>query len=333
MTNRINHGNTSPEPRSCVVASVETVAHPCSDRFDQIKSSQQFPIRDLEINDLLHREPVRLDSESIATLLRGKTVLVTGAGGSIGSEICRQLLEYQPETLLLVGRGENRIFFIERELSALATSTRLMPIIANITDLPRMRQIFHEFRPDIIFHAAAHKHVPLMEANIGEAVKNNVCGTKGLADLADHFHVECFVLISSDKAVNPANVMGATKCLAERYVLALADKSSTRFLVTRFGNVLGSSGSVIPLFQEQIRLGGPITITDPRMTRYFMTIPEASCLVLQAAALGRGREVFILEMGEPIRIVDLARYDSTFGFAREFDRNCIFRNPAWREVV
>ncbi len=268
--------------------------------------TDRIPTRDIEINDLLRRDPVQLDSESIATLLRGRTVLVTGAGGSIGSEICRQVLKFEPKTLVLVGKGENRIFFIERELQGLGTITRLVPKIADITDQRRMRRIFQEYRPEIVFHAAAHKHVPLMEANIGEAVKNNVCGTKCIADLAHEFKVNSFVLISSDKAVNPANVMGATKNLAERYVMALAEESTTRFIATRFGNVLGSAGSVVPLFQEQIRRGGPITITDHRMTRYFMTIPEASQLVLQAAALGRGRQIFVLDMGEPVRIVDLA---------------------------
>lgn len=267
----------------------------------------RVPTRDIEINDLLRRDPVQLDSQSIGTLLKGKTILVTGAGGSIGSEICRQVIKFEPRALILVGKGENRIFYIERELVALGTSTRLTPRIGDITDEGRIRQIFDEFHPDVIFHAAAHKHVPLMEANVGEAVKNNVGGTRCIADLADEFKVQCMVLISSDKAVNPANVMGATKNLAERYVMALAEKSTTRYLVTRFGNVLGSAGSVVPLFQEQIRQGGPITVTDRRMTRYFMTIPEASQLVLQAAAIGRGGEIFVLEMGEPVEIVNLAR--------------------------
>jgi FlaA1/EpsC-like NDP-sugar epimerase len=265
------------------------------------------PTRAIEINDLLRRDPVQLDAASIGAMLKGKTVLVTGAGGSIGSEICRQVLKFEPATLVLLGRGENRIFFIERELQAQRTVTRLVPRIADITDEPRIRRIFEEFRPDVVFHAAAHKHVPLMELNAGEAVKNNVLGTRCLADCADEFGAECFVLISSDKAVNPANVMGATKNLAERYVMALAERSETRFIATRFGNVLGSAGSVVPLFQEQIRRGGPITITDARMTRYFMTIPEASQLVLQAAAIGNGREIFVLDMGEPVKIVDLAR--------------------------
>jgi FlaA1/EpsC-like NDP-sugar epimerase len=279
---------------------------------------RHIPIRDLEINDLLQRDPVQLDSQAIATLLKNRTVLVTGAGGSIGSEICRQVLKFRPRTLILVGKGENRIFFIDRELRSfpLAHSgrgvgseapTEICARIGDITDARRMRCLFDEFRPEVIFHAAAHKHVPLMETNAGEAVKNNIGGTKCLADLAAEFGVQAFVLISSDKAVHPANVMGATKHVAERYVLALADESSTRFMVTRFGNVLGSAGSVVPIFQDQIRRGGPITITDQRMTRFFMTIPEASQLVLQAAAMGKGGEIFVLDMGEPVKIIDLAR--------------------------
>jgi FlaA1/EpsC-like NDP-sugar epimerase len=206
-----------------------------------------------------------------------------------------------------VGRGENRIFALDRELRSVCPDARLFPCIGDVTDENRMRQIMSRFSPDVIFHAAAHKHVPLMEANPAEAIKNNVGGTRCVADLADECGVGCFVLISTDKAVYPANIMGATKRLAERYVLALSERSSTRFIVTRFGNVLGSNGSVVPIFQEQIRRGGPITVTDPRMTRYFMTIPEASQLVLQAAAMGEGGEIFVLDMGEPVRIVDLAR--------------------------
>jgi FlaA1/EpsC-like NDP-sugar epimerase len=268
---------------------------------------RQIPVRDIDINDLLRRDPVKLDASAIAKLIEGRTVMVTGAGGSIGSEICRQVLRFGPRALIMVGRGENRIFAIERELRAFAPARLLYPLIADITDTTRLRQIFSDYTPDVVFHAAAHKHVPLMEANPGEAIKNNVYGTKCVAELADEFNVGCFVLISTDKAVYPANVMGATKNLAERYVLALGDTSTTRFIVTRFGNVLGSAGSVVPIFQQQIRNGGPITITDPRMTRYFMTIPEASQLVLQAAAMGRGGEIFVLDMGEPVRIVDLAR--------------------------
>jgi FlaA1/EpsC-like NDP-sugar epimerase len=274
---------------------------------DLFDGGPEIPIRDIDINDLLRREPIMLDDRAIGQLLKGRTAMVTGAGGSIGSEICRQVLRFASETVVLVGRGENRIFAIERELRSLYPSAQLIPCIGDVTDKNRMRQIFSQHTPDVVFHAAAHKHVPLMEANAGQAVKNNVGGTRCVADLADEFGSGCFVLISTDKAVYPANVMGATKSLAERYVLALAGNSSTRFIVTRFGNVLGSNGSVVPIFQGQIRRGGPITVTDPRMTRYFMTISEASQLVLQAAAMGRGGEIFVLDMGEPVRIVDLAR--------------------------
>ncbi len=274
---------------------------------DRLEGDSRVPIRDIEINDLLGRDPVSLDAESIGRLLEGRRVLVTGAGGSIGSEICRQIIGFRPQSLILVGRGENRIFHIERELRDLHTSTVLYPCIGDVTNRERMDQIFRDHRPEVVFHAAAHKHVPLMEANVGEAIRNNVLGTKCVADLADRYGVLCFVLISTDKAVRPTSVMGATKQIAERYVHTLSQESATRFTVVRFGNVLGSAGSVVPIFQEQVRRGGPITVTDPRMTRFFMTIPEASQLVLQAATMGAGGEIFVLEMGEPVRIVDLAR--------------------------
>ena len=274
---------------------------------DLFGGSRLIPLRDLKIDDLLARSPTELDCDAIGELLQYRRVLVTGAGGSIGSEICRQVLKFKPAELVLLGRGENRIFFVEHELRAQKTPTTLRPVIANITDVDRMRQVFEQYRPDVVLHAAAHKHVPLMEANVGESINNNVLGTKCLADLANEYGVKNLVLISSDKAVNPSSVMGATKHLAERYVQALSCESSTRFGVVRFGNVLGSAGSVVPIFQEQIRRGGPITVTDPEMTRYFMTIPEAAQLVLQAAAMGRGGEIFVLDMGQPVRIADLAR--------------------------
>jgi FlaA1/EpsC-like NDP-sugar epimerase len=274
---------------------------------DRLGGDDRIPIRDIEISDLLRRAPVQLDMEVIGQLVQERVVMVTGAGGSIGGEICRQLLAFKPRRLVLLGRGENRIFKIERELRALRSMTSLCPAIADVADPARMRQLFDSFRPDVVFHAAAHKHVPLMELNVGEALKNNVFGTKCLADLAHEFKVRNFVFISTDKAVHPTSIMGVSKHLAERYVHAMSQVSATKFTVVRFGNVLGSDGSVVPLFQEQIRQGGPITVTDPRMTRFFMTIPEASQLVLQAAAMGRGGEIFVLEMGEPIKIVDLAR--------------------------
>ncbi len=274
---------------------------------DRFNGNRQIPIRDVEINDLLRREPVQLDSTAIEALVAGRTVLVTGAGGSIGSEICRQVLKFKPRRIVLVGKGEHSIFTIDRELRRQTSATKLVPCIGDVTDEQRMQQVFSQYEPEVIFHAAAHKHVPLMEANAGEAVKNNIVGTRCVADLADRFNAECFVLISTDKAVNPTSVMGASKNVAERYVLALSESSSTRFVVTRFGNVLGSTGSVVPVFQDQIRHGGPITVTDARMTRFFMSISEASQLVLQAAAMGKGGEIFVLDMGEPVKIIDLAR--------------------------
>lgn len=275
-------------------------------RGDAMLGGNSIPLRDISIDDLLQRDPVRLDDSIIRELIEGRRVMVTGAGGSIGSEICRQLIKFHPQELQLVGRGENRLFFLERELRQL-DHTDIKPIVANITDQDRMNQVFEERRPEVVFHAAAHKHVSLMEANVSEAVRNNILGTKCVADLADEYDVKTFVLISTDKAVRPTNVMGASKHLAERYVCALSQTSSTRFLVTRFGNVLGSAGSVVPIFKEQIAQGGPVTVTDERMTRFFMTIPEASQLVLQAAAMGEGGEIFVLDMGKPLRIVDLAR--------------------------
>ena len=274
---------------------------------DLLRGQDRIPIRDTDINDLLRREPITLDSDAIQDLICERRVLVTGAGGSIGSEICRQLLAFGPSTLVLLGHGENRLFDLELNLLELYPTANLIPCIADITCEGRMRRVFEEHRPEVVFHAAAHKHVPLMEAHPGEAIRNNVCGTKIVADLADEYDSKSFVLVSTDKAVNPTSIMGTTKHLAERYVHALSQESATRFVVTRFGNVLGSAGSVVPVFQDQIRRGGPITITDERMTRFFMSIPEASQLVLQAAAMGEGGEIFVLDMGEPVRIIDLAR--------------------------
>jgi FlaA1/EpsC-like NDP-sugar epimerase len=266
-----------------------------------------IPIRELNIEDLLKREPIKLDDSIIEKLLFEQKVLVTGAGGSIGSEICRQIIRFKPETLIILGRGENRIFFLERELRQLGYSGNLIPIIGDVTNESRMEQVFREHTPKTVFHAAAHKHVPLMETNISEAIYNNVQGTKVVADMSDRFGTNIFVLISTDKAVNPTSVMGVTKHLAERYIHSLSLKSKTKFVATRFGNVLGSAGSVVPIFRKQIAEGGPVTVTDFRMTRYFMTIPEASQLVLQAAAMCEGGEIFVLDMGEPVRIVDLAK--------------------------
>jgi FlaA1/EpsC-like NDP-sugar epimerase len=264
-------------------------------------------IREVAIEDLLGRAQVQLDEDQLNASIRGATVMVTGAGGSIGSELCRQVCRYAPARLVLVERFENALFEIHRELVGQYPELTIDPQIGDVTDARRMAQVFAAARPSIVFHAAAHKHVPMMEANPGEAVKNNVGGTRLIADLADRAGVERFVLVSTDKAVNPTSVMGATKRVAEIYTQALAQRSKTRFVTVRFGNVLGSNGSVIPIFKQQIAAGGPVTVTHPDMQRYFMTIPEASQLVLQAGAMGAGGEIFILDMGEPVKIVDLAR--------------------------
>lgn len=264
-------------------------------------------IRDVSIEDLLGREPVELDISGIKTEIEGRTVLVTGAGGSIGSEICRQIIQFNPTTIVLLGHGENSIYLIERELRSLQVPINLVPIIADVQDRTRLEEVFATHKPHVVFHAAAHKHVPLMEANPYESVKNNVYGTKNVAEVADLFQAERFVMISTDKAVNPTNVMGSTKRIAEMIVQDLGRRSQTKFAVVRFGNVLGSRGSVIPLFKSQILAGGPVTVTHPEMTRFFMTIPEASRLVIQAGILADGGEVFVLDMGEPVKIIDLAK--------------------------
>ena len=262
-------------------------------------------IRDVQIEDLLGREPVILDDKNLHDFLTGRTVMVTGAGGSIGSELVRQIINYRPKCLLLVERAEFFLFQIGRELSEIK-DVDFVPLIADIGDEPRMRDIFEAYRPEVIFHAAAHKHVPLMEVNAAEAIKNNVLATRSLGTLAGKHGTRDFVLISTDKAVNPTSVMGASKRIAEIVVQGLNKRFETNYVAVRFGNVLGSAGSVVPIFREQIQKGEPITVTDKEMTRYFMTIPEASQLVLQAGALGTGGEIFILDMGEPVKIVNLA---------------------------
>lgn len=264
-------------------------------------------LREVAIEDLLGRDPVQLDAEQLSEMLRDEVVLVTGAGGSIGSELCRQVLRFRPSRLVLVEQAENALYQIHRELRGRADSTDLVPRIADITDRVRLDQLFATLRPGVVIHAAAHKHVPMMEWNPTEAVKNNVGGTCTVAELAHRHKAHRFVMVSTDKAVNPTSVMGCTKRVAELYVQSMAQVSSTRFTTVRFGNVLGSNGSVIPLFKEQIRRGGPVTVTHPDMERYFMTIPEASQLVLQAASMARSGEVYVLDMGEPVKIVTLAR--------------------------
>ena len=264
-------------------------------------------IRDVQVEDLLGREPVNTDLEGIADYVREKTVLVTGAGGSIGSELCRQIALFRPRRLLLLGHGENSIYTIEMELRNNFSHLAIIPIIADVQDRARIEQVFEKHRPQVVFHAAAHKHVPLMEANPAEAIKNNVFGSKNVAECAHLFGAERFVMISTDKAVNPTSVMGTTKRIAEMIVQSTNAESKTVFAAVRFGNVLGSRGSVIPRFKEQIKRGGPVTVTHPEMVRYFMTIPEAVQLVIQAGALAQGGEVFVLDMGEPVKIVDLAK--------------------------
>ncbi|WP_273851255.1 polysaccharide biosynthesis protein [Guptibacillus spartinae] len=265
--------------------------------------------RDVKVEDLLGREPVKLDIDIISNSITNKTVLVTGAGGSIGSEICRQISLFHPKTLILLGHGENSIYAIELELKEVFQNTDIEFVteIADVQDAGKMVTVMGLYQPDVVYHAAAHKHVPLMERNPEEAVKNNLIGTLNAANAASWSGVKTFVMISSDKAVNPTSVMGATKRLSEMVVQNLDRKSTTKFVAVRFGNVLGSRGSVIPLFKNQIQKGGPITVTHPDMIRFFMTIPEASRLVIQAGSLAEGGEIFVLDMGEPVKIVDLAK--------------------------
>ncbi|TGU70581.1 polysaccharide biosynthesis protein [Geomonas terrae] len=263
-------------------------------------------IKDVEIEDLLGRDPVVLDQSAIRNYLTDKRVLVTGAAGSIGSEICRQVAKFKPAKLVLFDHAETPLFYIEKELSESFPDLRIIPMVGDVKNQDRVEAVFDEFGPEVVFHAAAYKHVAMMEYNPAEAVLNNVMGSRIVADAAHKFKVRNFVMVSTDKAVNPTNVMGATKRSAEIYVQALAAKSQTKFTTVRFGNVLGSNGSVIPLFKEQIRKGGPVTVTDKDVVRYFMTIPEASQLVMQAGCIGHGGEIFVLDMGEPVRILSLA---------------------------
>jgi FlaA1/EpsC-like NDP-sugar epimerase len=263
-------------------------------------------LRDVAIEDLLRREPVELEKRSMGVLLEGKRLLVTGGAGSIGSELARQALVFNPSVIALLDHNENALFFLERELKKAFPRADVRTIIGDVKDARRVRQVLQDVRPHVVLHAAAHKHVPLMEANPAEAIKNNVFGTRTVADLALAFGVETFVLVSTDKAVNPSSVMGATKRIAEMYVQSLSG-GRTQFVAVRFGNVLGSAGSVVQVFREQIAGGGPVTVTHPDMRRYFMTIPEACQLVLQAGALARGGEIFLLDMGEPVSVLEMAR--------------------------
>jgi FlaA1/EpsC-like NDP-sugar epimerase len=280
-----------------IIPSLNEIAH------GRVKISR---VRDVEIEDLLGRDPIELDDKNLHEFLSEKVVLVTGAGGSIGSELVRQIAEFEPKQLLLVERAEFFMFQIERELAKDYANLNFVPLIADVADAARMREIFEKYKPEVVFHAAAHKHVPLMEQNPCEAIKNNVFATRLIGELAGEFATKDFVLISTDKAVNPTSVMGASKRIAEIVLQGLNSSFATNYMAVRFGNVLGSAGSVVPIFREQIRKGEPITVTHKDMTRYFMTIPEASQLVLQAGALGKGGEIFILDMGEPVKILSLA---------------------------
>ncbi len=296
------------------------VVQKCLNRGVKVKSIRNFVelttnnpvlprLDEIKIEDLLERDPIHLDVHTISSSLKGKTILVTGAAGSIGGEIVRQVLSFKPAKLILLDQAETPIYFIELELLGKypELKSQLEVIVGDITDSTRMHRLFDSQKIDIVFHAAAYKHVPLMENNPKEAIKNNVFGTKELADLAVEFGVEKFVMISTDKAVNPTNIMGATKRMAEIYIQSLDGISRTQFITTRFGNVLGSNGSVIPLFKKQIDQGGPLTVTHPDVTRFFMTIPEACQLVLEASVMGHGGEIFIFDMGKSVKIIDLAK--------------------------
>ena len=263
-------------------------------------------LRDVEIEDLLGREPIKLENHNIANLIKNKVVLITGGGGSIGSEICRQIIKFNPKTLIILDIYENNLYDIEMELKGEYPNKKIETVVASVRDIARMEDVFKKYKPNIVLHAAAHKHVPLMENSPLEAIHNNIFGTYNVVNLADKYKVDRFVLISTDKAVNPTNIMGATKRFCELIIQTKSKKSHTRYCAVRFGNVLGSNGSVIPLFKKQIAKGGPVTVTDKNITRFFMTIPEAVSLILQAVTYAQGGEIFVLDMGEPVKIYDLA---------------------------
>ncbi|MGB0590567.1 MAG: polysaccharide biosynthesis protein [Myxococcota bacterium] len=292
--------------RRCEAANVRVQIIPGIDEILDGKVALSA-IRPVQIDDLLGRDAVVLEEDLVGQFLSNRSVMVTGAGGSIGSEICRQVARLKPKRIVLFERAEPALFNILRELRQSFGELEIIAALGDVTDADRVEDTLERWRPHVIFHAAAHKHVPLVEENPGEAIRNNVIGTRRMADAADKYGVESFVMVSTDKAVNPTSVMGATKRVAEIYIQAMAQTSATRFVAVRFGNVLGSAGSVVPIFQAQIEAGGPVTVTHPKMTRYFMTIPEASQLVMQAGAMGDGGEIFVLDMGEPVHIVDLAR--------------------------
>ena len=268
--------------------------------------ADKYDFREIQLEDLLRREPVQLNLNKISGYIQDKTILVSGAGGSIGSELCRQISRFSPKALVLVEYSENNLFQIELELKEIFPDLTIYPELVDIKDRDRLQKVFKQYQPQVVFHAAAYKHVPMMEKHPQSALRNNVLGTKNLAELADQYAAETFIFISTDKAVQPTSVMGATKRIGEMIIEEMNEKSKTKFAAVRFGNVLGSSGSVIPIFEKQIKKGGPVTVTDAQMTRYFMTIPEAVQLVIQAGAMAKGGEIFVLDMGEPVKILDIA---------------------------
>jgi FlaA1/EpsC-like NDP-sugar epimerase len=282
-----------------------------TDWEDQKQISNQ--LKNFAIEDLLERKPIVLDNNAISSQINGKTVLITGGAGSIGSEIVRQIIPFNPYKIVILDQAESPLHNLKLEISEFEGKVKIRTIIADVRDFDLMTGVFEKYKPDFVYHAAAYKHVPLMEENPGQAIYTNVIGTKNLADLSQQFKVDKFVLISTDKAVNPSSVMGASKRIAEKYVQSLnchlsqSKRNSTKYITTRFGNVLGSNGSIVPLFTKQIQEGGPITITHPEIIRYFMTIPEACQLVLEAGAMGNGGEIFIFDMGKPVKIIDLAK--------------------------
>ena len=291
---------------ACAQAEVDCKTLPSLDELTNGRQIEAAQLRPVTLEDLLGREAIELDQQAIAGYLENKTVLVTGGGGSIGSELCRQVAELNPFRLIIFEHSEFNLYAIDNELRASFPDLKIISILGDMKNYDRVDWVFRKFAPDVVFHAAAYKHVPMLELNPAEGVQNNVFGTKMLADAADRYRVDRFVLVSTDKAVNPANVMGTTKRIAEIYCQNMDLRSQTKFITTRFGNVLGSAGSVVPLFEKQIKNGGPITVTHRDIKRYFMTIPEAVSLILQAGSMGKGGEIFVLEMGEPVYIKDLA---------------------------
>lgn len=293
--------------------------------FDNLLINKQISPEDISVENLLGRDSINLDAEEASNFIKDKTVLITGAGGSIGAEICRQVIQLQPKSIIMVDHSEHNLYEISWELEHKLLHTQFIPILANVTDLKTMETIFETHAPKVVFHAAAYKHVPLLEKQVKQAIANNFLGTKKIAELASKYESEKFILISTDKAVNPTNIMGSTKRMAEIFCQSLSKRSKTSYITVRFGNVLGSAGSVIPLFKKQLKQGGPLTVTHPEITRFFMSIPEASQLVLQAGAMGKGGEIFVLDMGEPIKISELAERLITLSGKRPYkDVDIIF---------